>query len=85
MNDASRSVDLHYALCDIIAVDNQPFRIVHDIGFKNCMMKAQPQYQMSSRNYLIDIIMPDIYSKCKSKISSDISMAEDISVIYNKS
>lgn len=64
----------------MIAIDNQPFSIVNDIGFKHLMQKAQPQYQMPSRNYFSDYVIPDIYLKVKNKISLQIDMAEAISV-----
>lgn len=74
-----KSVELHYAIGEMITIDNQPFSLVNDIGFKRLMKKAQPKYQVPSRNYFSDKIVPDIYRKVKSKIASQIEEAEAIS------
>lgn len=76
----SRSMELHYAIGEMIAIDNQPLSIVSDIGFQRMMQKAEPRYQIPSRNYFSDNVIPDIYSKVKNIISSQIDMAEAISI-----
>ncbi|KAG8176617.1 hypothetical protein JTE90_028599 [Oedothorax gibbosus] len=49
-----KSVELHHAIAQMIAVDNQPHSFVEDEGFRNMMSKAQPQYKIPSREYFKD-------------------------------
>ncbi|GBN70122.1 hypothetical protein AVEN_265060-1 [Araneus ventricosus] len=46
-----KSVELHYAIGQMIAVDNQPYSFVENESFENLMFKAQLQYNIPSREY----------------------------------
>lgn len=66
IND-TRSVQLHRAIAEMIAIDNQPFSFVEDSGFINVtvMKIAQPCYQVPSREYFKLNVLPKIYKECK--------------------
>ncbi|KAG8174684.1 hypothetical protein JTE90_024387 [Oedothorax gibbosus] len=75
-----KSVELHHAIAQMIAVDNQPYSFVEDEGFRNMMSKAQPQYKIPSREYFKDKVLPKMYSECRADIASLISSSENISL-----
>ncbi|CAG9819975.1 unnamed protein product [Phaedon cochleariae] len=37
------AMDLHFAIGEMIAVDNQPYSVVENIGFRRMLAKAQPK------------------------------------------
>lgn len=74
------SVELHYAIGKMIAIDNQPYSFVEDEGFRNVMYKAQPQYQIPSREYFKQNIVPKMYEDCREKIRALISSSDYISL-----
>lgn len=74
------SVELHYAIGKMIAIDNQPYSFVEDEGFRNVMYKAQPQYQIPSREYFKQNILPKMYEDCREKIRALISSSDYISL-----
>ncbi len=45
----------------MIAVDCQPYSIVEDVGFLRPMKKLKPNYQLPSRKYFSEKIVPSIY------------------------
>lgn len=75
-----KAVELHYAIGQMIAVDNQPYIFVEDDGFRNLMAKAQPQYKVPSREYFKQVIIPKMYSECKENITSELSSSTYISL-----
>ena len=47
----------------MIAMDNQPFSVVHDTGF-SCLVKTlEPTYTLPSRKYFSETVVPDIKAK----------------------
>lgn len=78
IND-SKSVKIHYKIGEMICLDNQPYSIVHNEGFKRLMGHAFPLYTMPSRTYFTNNIIPDIYSRLRNKITQSIQKADYIS------
>lgn len=76
----AKSVEIHYAIGEMIALDNQPYSIVGDTGFNRLIKLLQPHYQLPSRKYITDVIMPDILQKCKQKITRQINETEFVSI-----
>lgn len=52
----------------MIAVDNQPFSIVNDVGFKRLMDKGFPNYQIPSRKYFSEKVLDQTYDDCRRTI-----------------
>nr|XP_012224904.1 PREDICTED: zinc finger BED domain-containing protein 4-like [Linepithema humile] len=71
IND-KKSLNLHKAIGEMIALDNQPFSIVTDIGFQKLMECAEPRYKIPFKTYFSETVIPDIYEKCRIKILKDI-------------
>nr|CAI5817744.1 unnamed protein product [Callosobruchus analis] len=56
----------------------QPFSIVHDQGFKNFVQLLNPSYQLPSRKYISNTLLPALYEEkynCVQKLVSDIQSA----------
>ena len=45
---------------EMIALDNHPFSIVEDIGFRQLMQQLEPCYSVPSRNYITEVVIPRI-------------------------
>lgn len=75
-----KSVEIHYAIGEMIALDNQPNSIVDDKGFNRLIKLLKPQYQLPSRKYIKDVIISDIFVKCKQKIEILLNETEAVSI-----
>ena len=45
---------------EMIALDNQPFSIVDDLGFKNLVRVLEPRYNLPSYPYFAEVVIPDM-------------------------
>jgi hypothetical protein len=67
IND-KRSVKIHRLIGEMMAVDIQPYNIVHDNGFIRLLAEILPNYSLPVRQYFSEKIIPDIYiCKCYGK------------------
>ena len=48
-------------VAEMIALDNQPFSIVEDNGFKQLVEVLEPRYKLPSRRYFTEVAIPDMY------------------------
>lgn len=83
--NSNKAKEYHKLIGEMIAVDNQPFSIVNDMGFKHLIAKAVPKYKMPSENYFKETVLPNIYEQCKGTLqkiiearSGKISFTTDI-------
>lgn len=67
INDASAK-EYHYLIDEMITIDNEAIAMVDRLGFTRLMKKAVPRYNIPSRTYFIENIIPDIYKKTVVKI-----------------
>ncbi|KAJ8930276.1 hypothetical protein NQ314_016943, partial [Rhamnusium bicolor] len=79
----ARSIEIHKAIAEMIALDNQPYTLVTDRGFNRLMETLQPHYKIPSRKYFTDTVIPDVCNSCRAKVLENISAAEFISVTTN--
>ena len=56
------------AVAKMIALDNQLFSIVDDLGFKNLVRVLEPRYNLPSRRYFAEVIIPDMYQQIKERV-----------------
>ncbi|XP_061704198.1 zinc finger BED domain-containing protein 4-like [Cydia pomonella] len=75
-----RSQEIHNAIGEMIAVDNQPISIVEDVGFNRLIIVLKPKYPMPGRKYMSEVILPKIYEKVKLCVKKDIDQAKAVSV-----
>ena len=56
------------SVAEMIALDNQPFSIVDNTGFKNLVHLLEPHYKLPSRRYFAEVAIPDIYKEVKNRV-----------------
>ena len=69
MFDHPRARQIHCLLREMIAVDNEPFSIVHRVGFKRLMNSIEPRCSLPSDRYFSDTLIPEMYRKVKEKVT----------------
>ena len=70
----------HYLIAEMIALDNEPLSMVERVGFKRLLQQTLPRYELPSRTYMTNKIVPDIYNRIVKKIKTGISSAVAVSV-----
>lgn len=78
-HDDVRAKELHYAIAEMIVIDNQPLSIVGNIGFSKLIKKLKPKYTIPSRKHITDVVIPDIYNRTKNVLKVQITEAVVIS------
>lgn len=66
--DSPRARKITMLIGEMIAVDNQPFSVVGDIGFGRLVNFLEPRYQIPSRKYFSETLIPELYEKVKVKV-----------------
>lgn len=77
--DSERSLKIHKKIGLMMAIDLQPFSLVENKGFRDLLHELEPRYEIPSRNYFRDRILPDIFKLLKANVSSAIAGAPAIS------
>jgi hypothetical protein len=75
-----RAKDIHYFIGEMIDVDIQPYSVTSDIGFQRPLRKICPNYNIPSRKYFTDTIIPDIFWEVKTKLQTSLNKATKISL-----
>ena len=75
-----RAKEITTAIAEMIAVDNQPFSIVEDMGFVRLLKRLRPLYQPPSRRYITEKIMPEIYQEIRKVVENQMNDARFISL-----
>ncbi|XP_033231489.1 zinc finger BED domain-containing protein 4-like [Belonocnema kinseyi] len=73
-------IELHYAIGEMIAVDNEPISFVEKAGFERLMSKTSPHYKVPCRKYFTETILPDMYSRVKEVVKTMLSTAKWMSL-----
>jgi len=76
-SDRARSIDK--AIAFMIALDEQPFSVVDNIGFNYVASVMEPRYEMRSRKFYADTVLPEVYDDLRKKMLDSMSTAEFIS------
>ena len=56
--DSSKARLITNKVMEMIALDDQPFSIVEDRGFRRLIEHIEPRYSMPSRRYFSDVSLP---------------------------
>lgn len=67
-----RGKRIHSKVGEMIAIDCQPVSIVDHKGFKSLVSTLEPKYQMPSRKYFLETIIPSIANKIKADIATQL-------------
>ena len=60
-----RALHISRKIGEMVARDSQPFSIVSDAGFLDLLKALEPRYQVLSRKYITDKVIPQIESDVK--------------------
>ena len=63
--DHPKSREINKLIAELIAVDNQPFSIVDDVGFMLLLNRLEPRYKLPSRRYFSETLIPNVFDKLK--------------------
>lgn len=50
-------------LMEFMALDDQPFSVVEDQGFRNLIQHLSPRYDIPSRRYFSDVALPELFGQ----------------------
>ncbi|CAM4722262.1 unnamed protein product [Leuciscus chuanchicus] len=64
---------------EMIALDDQPFSIVEDRGFRRLIEHIEPRYSLPSRRYFSDVSLPALYEVVATHIHKLLDNVTDIS------
>ena len=70
---------LNKKIIEFIALDNQPFSVVEDVGFSRLLMHLEPRYVMPSRRYFSDVALPELQSAVSNYVEKLLTDATHIS------
>ena len=77
--NSPRAQAVTYAIAEMIVVDNQPLSLVENIGFQRLLKLLKPQYQVPSRKYVTEKILPSIHSKMRNELEKQIQQTKFLS------
>ena len=64
----------------MIAIDLHSFSIVEDVGLCRLMAELEPRYSLPSRCYLLDVMVLEMHSEIKHRITELLKSAKYISL-----
>uniref|UniRef100_A0A914NVB0 BED-type domain-containing protein n=1 Tax=Meloidogyne incognita TaxID=6306 RepID=A0A914NVB0_MELIC len=67
--DGLKTLEVNRAIMEFIATDIQPFSVVQDSGFKRLIALLKLQYNLPSRNFFSEKMLPCIYESVKARVS----------------
>ncbi|GBP40405.1 Zinc finger BED domain-containing protein 4 [Eumeta japonica] len=76
----SRAKEIHKVVAEMIALDNQPISMLENNGFQRLMNILKPKYQIPSRKYMSEVVIPEVYTKVKNAVRAEIAKAKAISI-----
>ncbi len=83
--DSAKAKAINCKVMEMIAIDDQPFSIVEDFGFRRLIEFIEPRYSLPSRRHFADVSLPALYNEVAAHIQmllgknvTDISFTTDI-------
>lgn len=77
--DSPRAKKITEALTQYIALDDQPISVVDDIGFQRLIDVLEPRYELPSRRYITDVMLPKVFDVVKAHVKSLVHEVKSIS------
>ncbi|KAL0150404.1 hypothetical protein M9458_054221, partial [Cirrhinus mrigala] len=78
-NDSAKARDITEKVMEFIALDDQPFSVVEDIGFRRLIHHIEPRYTLPSRRYFTETSLPEMYDRVAKHVHE--LMTTDISAL----
>lgn len=66
------------AVMKVICWDFQPFSVVEDRGFKNLLNTCAPSYDIPSRKYFANTLLPALHEKKKNEIKEELQSVKSV-------
>lgn len=63
---------MHNIIMEMMALDNQPFSIVEDSGFKRLIEHLAPKYKIPSRKFFSTTMLDKLFNECRLEISNSL-------------
>ncbi|GBP67491.1 Zinc finger BED domain-containing protein 4 [Eumeta japonica] len=76
----SRAKEIHKVVAEMIALDNQLISMLENNGFQRLMNILKPKYQIPSRKYMSEVVIPEVYTKVKNAVRAEIAKAKAITI-----
>lgn len=77
--DEPSSIKIHKLIGLMIAEDLLPYSFVDNNGFRNLMAEVAPRYQVPSRKYFTERVIPNIFEKIRSNLILALKQADAFS------
>ncbi|XP_073331910.1 zinc finger BED domain-containing protein 4-like [Pagrus major] len=74
-----RAVKITEALTHFIALDDQPLSVVDNVGFRRLLSTLEPRYEIPSRPYITDVMVPKLFEDVKKKVRDQVNKASALS------
>jgi len=69
-------------IAEMIALDNQPFSMVDDIGFIHVMKVLEPRYIIPSRRNFAEVAIPDTFGQVKEAMGNFLAELDYLRLYY---
>ncbi|XP_073344212.1 LOW QUALITY PROTEIN: uncharacterized protein [Pagrus major] len=77
--DSAKAKQITSKVMEFIALDDQPFSVVEDVGFRSLMKFMEPRYTLPSRRHFAEVFLPEIHNIVATHIHE--LLARDIAAI----
>ena len=78
INDV-RAKAIHVRIAEMIALDCQPYSVVDDIGFRALIHALEPRYNIPSRRYFSETMIPSIVDRMACVIRDKLKVVKYVS------
>jgi len=79
-----RSMRLQQLIIRMIAVDDQPFSIIEQAGFRTLMHELAPRYTLPSESYLRQVAVPELCQTLRTKVAAVIEGVPYVSLTVDR-
>ena len=73
--NSSQAISIHNSVAEMVIVDCQPFSIIEDVGFNKLMKCLKPNYELPSRKFFKEKIIPTIHKSVLHKVQTPVDNA----------
>ena len=77
--NSSQAISIHNSVAEMVFVDCQPFSIVKDVGFNKLMKCLKSNYELPSRKFFKEKMIPTIHKSVLHEVQTLVHNAYNIS------
>ncbi|XP_060769444.1 zinc finger BED domain-containing protein 4-like [Neoarius graeffei] len=67
-SESPKAIGITKKIMEYMALDDQPFSVVEDTGFRRLMAYIEPRYTLPSRRYFADVCLPELYHSIATRV-----------------